>query len=423
MTIEQMKARLAAIVATLGDLQKVEDLNDEQMEQVNTLNAEFEGLTKKIEAKEKLESMSAKLTTGTRNVPAQPIEAKVQVGQNRIEQDPKRGFKNAGEFYAAVYKKDVKILNAAGLNESSGSDGGFLIPEDFRLDIQKKIQGDESLLPMTRQYQTASNNITLPTYEGAPYDSSGVIQAYWEGEAQAFTASKAKFGQASMRLHKLTALVPVTEEVLEDAPLLESWIRQNAPEAMVSKVNTAIIRGSGAGMPQGFLNSSFKKKVLKESGQAADTVLFENINKMLGALLPSSIPRASWLINPNVLPQLRLMKFTDNSPVYLPGMNVAGAPYGTLFGIPLKPMMGGLKALGDEGDICLVDLSYVQTAMKVSQGMGIRADVSTHVYFDTDEVAFKFVMRMAGNCPFKAPVTNEAGDFVASGFVTLEDRA
>ena len=87
------------------------------------------------------------------------------------------------------------------------------------------------------------------------------------------------------------------------------------------------------------------------------------------------------------------------------------------------PMMGGLKQVGDEGDICLVDLSYIQTAMKVAGGMGIRADVSTHVYFDTDEVAFKFIMRMAGNCPFKTPVTNEAGDFVASGFITLEDRA
>lgn len=420
-----MRQRLAAIAASLAGLQSKEELTSEDIEQVNALSLENDELVKKIEAKEKMDAIVAKANQGQRQVaPSAPSQPQVSVGQNRIEQDPKRGFKNAGEFYMAVRQKNLKVLNAAGINESTGEAGGFLIPDDFRVDIQKKVMGDESLLPKTRQYQTASNNITLPTYEGAPWDAAGVIQAYWEGESAALVASKAKFGQASMRLHKLTALVPVTEEVLEDAPLLESWIRQNAPEAMMHKVNSALISGTGAGMPQGFLKSSFKKKITKEVGQAADTVVFENVNKMLGALLPSSIGKAVWLINPAVLPQLRLMKFgTNEYPVYLPATGISGAPYGTLFGLPIMPMMGGLKQVGDEGDICLVDLSYIQTAMKVAGGMGIRADVSTHVYFDTDEVAFKFIMRMAGNCPFKTPVTNEAGDFVASGFITLEDRA
>lgn len=419
MTIEQMRARLAAIVATLETFQG--DLDDSQIDEVNALNEEFKGLTAKIEAQEKIEAMKAQATSSTRKTPA--ASPSIEVIGNRIEKDPKRGFKNAGDFFMAVKNKKDQVLAAAGLNEKFGEEGGYLVPEEFRQEISNKVMGDESLLPRTQSLQTSSNTITLPTYEQAPWDGTG-IQAYWEGEAAQFKKSRPEYGQASMRLHKLTALVPATQEVLEDAPLLESWIRQNAPVAMLHKVNSAIISGSGAGMPQGFLNSSFKVKVAKESGQAADTVLFENINKMLGSFLPSSLPRAVWLVNPNVLPQLRLMKFTDNSPIYLPGANIAGAPFGTLYGVPLMPMMGGVKALGDEGDISLVDLSYVLTAMKVSGGgLGVRSEVSTHVYFDTDEVAFKFVMRMAGQCLYKTPITNEAGDFSASAFVTLADRA
>lgn len=428
MNMEQMRARLAAIVASLGALQAKSELSDEEVTQVEEMNTEFEGLTRKIEAREKLDAMTAKAGTSTRQTAPAAIPAQVAVGAERVTLDPKRGFKSAGEFYLAVKAKNEKMLNAAGLMEKFGEDGGFLIPEDFRQDLQKKVMGDESLLPRCTQFQTASNNLTLPTTEVAPWDSAAGFQAYWEAEASQFTASKTKFGQLSMRLNKLTALVKVTDELLEDAPLMESYIRANAPDAMLHKVNSAIIGGLGAGMPEGFLKSNFKKMVPKETGQAADSVVFENINKMLAALVPSSMGRAIWLINPAILPLLRLMTFGTGGanpvPVYLPSTGVSGTPYGTLYGLPILPQMGGVKAVGDEGDISLVDLKYYYAAVKAGAGggLGVKTDISTHVYFDTNESAFRFIMRMAGQVPFKAPITNEAGDYVCSGIVTLADR-
>jgi HK97 family phage major capsid protein len=176
-------------------------------------------------------------------------------------------------------------------------------------------------------------------------------------------------------------------------------------------------------MPQGILNSGFKFQVLKESGQAADTILFENINNMLGRILPQSFAKSVWICNPAVLPQLRAMRFVASAaspvPAYMPPSGVAEAPYGTLYGRPVLPMMGGTKALGDEGDIMLVDLSYYFAAVKSA---GVKSDISTHVYFATQESAFRFSMRIAGQCPFKAPVSTENGAFNMSAFVTLEAR-
>jgi hypothetical protein len=82
-------------------------------------------------------------------------------------------------------------------------------------------------------------------------------------------------------------------------------------------------------------------------------------------------------------------------------------------------MMGGVKAKGDEGDISLVDLSHYITVLKTT---GLTSDISTHVYFNTQETAFRFSFRMDGRCPYKAPVTTENGSFEMSGFVTLEAR-
>lgn len=425
--IEQMKARLAAIVAKLAEYENGE-LDAAGIDAVNALSAEFDGVKAQIEATEKLEAMKAQASVSTRKV--EPVQAKIEVGQNRQTQDPTGGFKSAGEFYRAVAKAatgtvDKRLtLQNAGMQEKIGEEGGFLIPADHRTAIEKKVTGDESLLSKTRQFVTTSNQLVLPTHELAPWDTTAGVQAYWEGEASEYTASKTKFGEASLRLHKLTAMVRVTEELLEDAPALDSWIKGEAPQAMLHKVNSAIIAGSGAGQPLGILNSGFKYKVAKEAGpQAADTVLFANVNKMLGRLLPMSIGKAIWICNPAVLPQLRAMKFDDAAsspvPVYMPGNNVAGAPYGTLYGIPLMPMMGGVKALGDEGDLILADLSYYISAVKAA---GVKSDVSTHVYFNTQEAAFRFSMRIAGHCPFKAPVTTENGAFDMSAFVTLEAR-
>lgn len=427
MNLEQLRAKLAGILAQLEAFNAKESgFSEEEIAQIDALNTEFQSLSKQIEAQEKIEAMKAQNIQPRQTVPA-AAAPKVVVGTDRRTLDPKGGFQSAGEFYSQVAKaaggnRDARLQ--AGMSEKGGGeDGGFLVPEEFRSEIQKKVQSDASLLPRTKQFKTSSNNLVLPTYELAPWDSSA-IQAYWEGEGAAKTASKPAFGETQFRLSKLSAMVKVTDELLEDAAALESFIKAEAPVAIMNKINNALISGSGVGMPHGILNSGFKYKVAKEGSQAADTVVFKNINNMMARLLPQSIPNAVWICNPAVLPQLREMKFDPSAtvpvPVYLPANGVAGAPFGTLYGIPLFPMMGAVKALGDEGDIILADLSYVYSVAKTA---GIKQDMSTHVYWSTDEVAFKFTTRLAAQCPFKAPITTENGDFKMSAIVTLEDRA
>lgn len=431
MNLEQMRARIAAIAARLQEIKAVDgNFTDEQVKEATDLNTEFGSLKTNIETQELIESVQAQASASVgRVVLPKKIENKaaLEPGDEGFTRDPKGGYKSQGEFLLSVVKAKTtgtpdKRLLAAGAKESVGEDGGFLIPADYRSAIQDKVKGDDSLLKLTTQLVTESNSIVMPTSEVAPWDGTG-IQAYWEGEAGSITGSKHKFGETTLKLHKLTALVRVTEELLNDASALESYIKNQAPMAIVQKVNSAIIAGSGAGQPQGFLNSAFKVKVSKVGSQTADTVWFANVNSMHGSLIPMSQPKAVWLVHPAVLPQLPLMKFdqaaTSGVPVYLPATGVSGAPYGTLYGRPILPMLGGVKAIGDEGDINLVDLSYYLTAVKSA---GVRADMSTHIYFDTDEIAFKFVMRVAGQCPFKAPVTPENGTFPMSAFITLEAR-
>jgi hypothetical protein len=82
-------------------------------------------------------------------------------------------------------------------------------------------------------------------------------------------------------------------------------------------------------------------------------------------------------------------------------------------------MMGSIPALGDVGDIQLVDMSYYWGIRKAS---GIKSATSIHLLFDKEQTAFRFSMRLDGRCPFQSPVTTEFGNFQMSAFVLLAAR-
>lgn len=421
-TIEELRARLAEIDAKLVEIHGLENLTQEDVDLVEELTAEADTVTGQISAKEKLEARIAANATSTRKTAPTKVDNSVKVGEERINLDPKGGFKNAGEFFMAVRSAsngdvDKRFRNT--MFEKHGEDGGFLVPSEFISTINKKIGSDESLLSRTRQFTVGGNSLSLPTDETQPWN--GGIQAYWTQEAGQLKESKSEFGTASWRLHKLACLVPVTDELLEDTTAIESYIQTMAPEAIMHKLNGAIISGDGNGKLQGILNSDFKITVAKEVGQTADTIVARNVINMYSRMIPASRANAVWYINAACEPQLRTMKDDQGNFIYLaPGSQMNQSPYGLLLGRPVIPMLGSMPQLGDEGDIVFADLSYFYTILKSG---GMKSAVSQHLYFDRDKTAYKFTMRIDGSCPFKSPVQVEFGNYEMSAFVTLEDRA
>ena len=419
MDLEQMRAKLEAIVAQLEQFQAMSEISEEEAEQINALSAEFDALTKKIEAGEKLAQVAAKATTSTRK--SEPVTVKT-VEVKASKKELQGGFDSYGDFLASVKKMahgdiDKRFQNNT-MFERVGEDGGVLVPEQFIQDIAKKFGEDDSLFARTSQIAVSGNNLTLNIDETAPY--LGGVQAYWTAEGSPIQDSKHKFGQASWKLNKLAALVKATDELLEDATALESYIRRMAPIALVHKMNSAIISGNGVGKPTGILNSGYKVRVNAESGQTADTIVAANVVKMYSRLLPASRQRAAWFINPMVESELRLMRDPAGNYIYLaPGSQMNQQPYGLLMGLPVIPLLGSMPQLGDEGDIILADLSAYYTIFKSG---GIKQSVSTHLLFDRDISCYKFTMRIDGSCPFKSPVVTEFGNYEMSAIVTLADR-
>lgn len=427
--IEKMRARLAEISAESEAIVEGDSgYTDEQLTQIQALEAEFENLEKQIEAAVKVESIKSKTKASngrkTQTESPAPRSPAIQVGNNLA--DRFGGFQSSAEFLTAVKKAgltgqvDEKFRAAAGY-EKVAEDGGFLVPEDISSAILKKLEVEESLMTRTTGIQVSGNSLTLNVDESQPWNQG--IQAYWMAEGVPLTESKPSFKQVSWRLHKLGALVKATDELLEDATALQSYIQASAPNAFMNKINSAILNGNGVGKPTGIISSPFTVTVSKEGTQGADTVVASNVVKMYSRMFPSSRANAAWYINPAVEDQLRLMKDDNDQFLYLSpggfGNQMSQSPYGTLLGRPVIPLMGSIPALGDLGDILFADLSYYYMIRKAG---GIKSATSIHLLFDREQTAFRFSMRVDGKCPFQSPVTTENGGFTMSAFVQLEAR-
>ena len=233
-----------------------------------------------------------------------------------------------------------------------------------------------------------------------------------------------------MRLHKLTALVPITEELAEDAPSLNGFLNRKVPEHMTAAINTAILNGTGAGQPTGVLQSNALVSVAKQGSQVADTVVAQNIIDMWSRMYAPCRARSVWVINQDVEPWLYGLTLPGRSntgaavtgygsQLYIPPGGLSATPYGTLMGRPVLPLQAA-QTVGDLGDIMLLDLTQYLTVIKSG---GIRSDVSMHLYFDYDTLAFRFIFRVGGESWWNAAITPENSSSTLSCFVALAERA
>lgn len=350
---------------------------------------------------------------------------------DNIEKDAKRGFRSFGDFAASVAQATInprgqidQRLAAAPTtfgNEGAGADGGYAVPPEFSSEIWRLSLGEDSLVPYTQNTEVTGNSMIFPKDETTPWGGTGV-QAYWQSEAKAIAESKMVLGTETLVLHKLSALVPVTNELIADASAIGSYLSQVAPERITYKTNEAILFGDGVGKPFGALTNAGNANApavvqAKETNQAANTITNANLSGMVSRLLVGQQKNSFWLATPDLLPALEGMT-VGNYPIYLPNNSASEPGYGMLKGRPLI-LSEHASALSAQGDINLLSLKGYRTITKAG---GVETATSMHLYFDADATAFRFIFRINGKPIMSKPVTPPKSSVTRSHFVAMGAR-
>lgn len=421
--ILEMKAkREDARLKAMAVLNKAEAedrfLSEEEQKDIDKYEEEIRAWDESIGRAEKLLAIEPE-DRSTEKPEVKPTPAK----------DNEKRFASFGEQLMAAYraampggKVDERLSTraASGLNETTPSDGGFLVQQDFVTELLKRTYETGILASKVKKIpiSTNANGMKINAIdEDSRANGSrwGGVQTYWEGEADEITASKPKFRQMELSLKKLTGLCYATDELLQDAAALEAVIRQAFAEEFGFKIDDAILSGSGEGEPLGILNSGAIVTVAKEASQT-DTITVENLVKMWNRLWSRSRANAVWYINQELEPYLYTLKIGDK-PVYIPAGGLSEKPYGTLFGRPVVPIEQ-CSAAGEVGDIILADIGQY---LLIDKG-GIKSASSIHVRFLYDENVFRFIYRVDGKPIWTKPLTPYKGSATVSPFVTLAKR-
>lgn len=356
--------------------------------------------------------------------------------RDRVEDDPKKGFKTHREYLNAVmahgrgFRMDERLKPlhqkpqaTAGSDEAgtySDPHGGFLVPEAFSPTLLALTPEDDPTAGRTRPFPMSAPVVGIPARVDKNHTTSvsGGLTVTRRPETVAGTSSRHEFEKVTLRATSLFGLSFATEEIMTDSPisfvalLASSFSQEFGAKALDEKLN-----GSGVGEPEGILSSPALVSVAKEAGQPGLTINYDNIKKMRSRCW--GYQRAIWMANHDCMPDLMsLVQIvgTGGAPIYQPSAQEDRPDL--LLGRPIF-YTEYCKTLGTVGDlVCVNWFEWLDATYQPLQSAE-----SMHVRFVEHERAFKFWLRNDGRGWWRSAMTPKNSTKTMSPFVALATRA
>lgn len=242
---------------------------DSGLKEVDDLKKEMDDLEaqiKRLESYQERMAETAQPVAGQeKNVPAAPETDKyVKEKSLLLGGVTKMIGLGGGNIYTArqaaaeVYGESHPVTKA--LITSSGSAGGFIVPPDVMNEVIPMLRARAVVrsagprnLPMPR------GTMTLPGQTAAATASYG-------NETKRIPTSQPKLGQIVASFKKLTALVPVSNDMMRFSdPAVDALVRDDLVKVMALREDLAFLMGDGTeDTPRGFL--SFANSWVKAGG-------------------------------------------------------------------------------------------------------------------------------------------------------------
>ena len=379
------------------------------------------------------EKISEMVSKGLEEALAKAQKDKADEAGKTPEVDPrleKKGeFKSFGEFLSAVNRankggSDNRLVKATGHSEGDEADGGFLVPSEYRNQLLIEAAEQSVVRQRAMKIPMKSDSMILPALDA--YDRSanlyGGVKAFWIGEGESVDSSKTKFGKVKLEAKKLVGLTYASEELLADSGVaIEPLLKRLFGDAIAFIEDETFLTGNGVNKPLGILDS----KVVGDTGptitvarKTASEVNLEDIAKLYSRMPSSSLNRAVWVANNEVMEQLIVLGSGSGKLFWMPNESVAGKPFGYLLGRPIF-FTEKVPGTGTTGDLGFYDFGYYL----IGDRQSLRIDASQHVAFTQGETCWRFMLRVDGQPWIKKAYTPRKGSAKLSPFVALSDAA
>jgi HK97 family phage major capsid protein len=163
------------------------------------------------------------------------------------------------DFVKALINGDGEKLKKMTTSTADTSKAGYNIPTALLAEVMRIKEEGYGIARREMRYlpfSGAGNSRDIPAL-------SGSVSTYWTGEGVAKTSTQATFAKVAQVLKKLAAIVPLTEELIEDSAVnLTQLIAELFVEAVSIEEDTQFFNGDGT-VFLGILNDTGAGRVPK----------------------------------------------------------------------------------------------------------------------------------------------------------------
>lgn len=303
MTIIEMREKRAKLWNTMegfldthrndkGVLSAEDDATYSAMEQ------DLNDLSNEIRRMERRDAIEAELS--------KPVGKPIKEAPEKPAGEEKKG--RASNAYKEDFGRHLRgkmpIHNV--LSESTDADGGYLVPEEFERQIISGLD-EANVIRSIAKVITTHHDRRIPV-------AVGHSAATWTAENAAFTESNPTFDQKQIDAFKLTDLIRVSVELLQDSEFdLEDYIANEFSRAFGIAEEQAFCVGTGTNQPTGIFTAN--GGTVGVTAASATTITVDEIISLVYALKSPYRRNAKFLMNDATVSLLRKLK--DNNGAYL----------------------------------------------------------------------------------------------------------
>ena len=341
------------------------------------MESEITDLGKEIARMERLEAMDKEMSRAT----STPLTAKPEAPKA----DTKIG--RASDAYNKAFWNQMRSSNVHEfrneLRIGSDTDGGYLVPDTFEKTLVDTLNDTLQFRKLAHTFRSASGSHKIPVV-------TSHATASWVDEGDDIPETTATFGQKTIGAHKLTALIKISDELLNDSAFdLEAYFRDEFVSRMAETEEDAFINGDGVGKPTGIFNATGGAEIGVTSASATAITADELIDLFYSLKAPYR-KNAVWVLNDATVKAIRKLK--DNNGNYLWQPAITANTPDTILGKPVftssyVPTIGaGAKS------IAFGDFTYYWVADRQARSF----KRLNELYAATGQVGFMATQRVDG---------------------------
>ena len=267
-------------------------------------------------------------------------DMKANAREIAFEGGPANDRSYKGMFGATNYNEDEIRAFRDSMQAGIPSGGGMSVPEPVSEKWLDDALPEEIIRPRAQVWAMESGTRKVPAWDWTDMSTGAAFGGFtmaWTAELGTATAQTGKLRAISLTAYKGGIFVDASSEVVADglgfAGQIEVALKKSIAQGMEKYFLSS--SGTGVGCPKSVINDDSLISVSKETGQAADTLVFSSICKIFKHMYPGGRDDFVWIANHSCIEQL------------IQGMNVSIGTSGSWIPV-LNDKDGTFKILGKE---------------------------------------------------------------------------